>query len=68
MPTGIKASCTKSHPLGCASYPAKDATSVVKKPPKEGKGRGQKIDNVGTDDYHLNEVEITSVSQYHQSE
>ena len=46
--------------------------SSLKKPPKKPlkkeKGRGQKIDNVGTDDYHLDEVDIASVSQYHQSE
>ena len=61
--------CTKSHPLGHASCPAKDATcnkcgkvghwkprchgcsqkKSLKKPPKKGKGRGQKIDNIGTD-------------------
>ena len=39
-----------------------------KKPLKKGKGRGQKIDNIGTDNYHLDEVDIASVSQYHQSE
>ena len=76
--------CTKSHPPGCASCSAKDATcnkcgkvghwkprchgGSPKKPPKKGKGRGQKIDNVGTDDYHLDEVDIGSILQYHQSE
>ena len=38
-----------------------------KKPPKKGKGRGQKIDNIGMDDYHLDEVDI-AILQYHQSE
>ena len=76
--------CTKSHPPGCASCPAKDATCnkcgkaghwkprccgvSPKKPPKKGKDSGQKIDNVGTDNYHLDEVNIVNVSQYHQSE
>ena len=80
--------CMKSHPLGCASCPAKDMTcnkcgkvghwkprccggspkKSLKKPLKKGKGRGQKIDNVGTDDCHLNEVDIVSILQYHQSE
>ena len=72
--------CMKSHLPGCASCLAKDVTCNKcgkvghRKPrchggsPKKGKGRGQKIDNVGTDDYHLDEVHIASVSQYHQSE
>ena len=76
--------CTKLHLPGCASCLAKDVTcnkcakvehwkprccgGSPKKPLKKGKGRGQKIDNIGMKDYHLDEVDIVSISQYHQSE
>ena len=65
------------HPAQPKMQPA---TSVVKltleakrpwrftKETTKGKDRGQKIDNVGTDDYHLDEIDIASVSQYHQLE
>ena len=51
-----------------AKMPWRFSKKPPKKPPKKGKGRGHKIDNVGTDEYHLDEVNIVSVSQYHQSE
>ena len=59
------ATCNKCGKVGhwkprcCGGLPKKSP----KKPPKKGKGRGQKIDNVGTDlHHHFDEIDVASIS------